>query len=68
MQKRSENGTELNRSKTDSQNKESTVRERALFVDGQLDVDAYFAFLEDYHQLFPTKAPRTPIQIKIAKL
>jgi pimeloyl-CoA synthetase len=50
------------------QKRSETARGRALFVDGQLDVDAYFAFLEDYQQLFPAKAPRTPIMIKIAKL
>jgi hypothetical protein len=68
MQKRSENGTELNPSKTDAQNKEPSAGGLALFVDGQLDAEAYFAFLEDYHRMFPAKAPRTPIMIKIAKL
>ena len=68
MQKRSENGNELNRSKTDLQNKEPTARGQSFFVDGQLDVEAYFAFLEDYQRMFPNKTPRTPIQMKIVKL
>lgn len=68
MQKRSGNGSELNRSKTELQNKDVADRGRALFVDGQLDVDAYFAFLEDYQRMFPDKTPRTPIHMTIVKL
>jgi hypothetical protein len=68
MQKRSENGNELSRSKGDPQNKEPTARDQALFVDGHLDVEAYFQFLDDYQRMFPNKTPRTPIQMKIVKL
>lgn len=68
MQKCSENGNELNPSKTELQNKEPTARGQAFFVNGHLDVDAYFAFLEDYQRMFPNKNPRAPIQMKIVKL
>lgn len=68
MQKRSESGIELSHLKTDPQDTKPTVRGQAFFVDGQLDVDAYFDFLEDYQKLFPKNTTRPPIPMHMVKL
>ena len=53
MQKRSGNGTVSKHSKADLEKRWQLERGRAFYVDGQLDADAYFEFLEDYLRMFP---------------
>lgn len=68
MQKRSASGTELKPSKTETKPSNQSAQSRAFFVDGQLDIDAYFEFLEEFREMFPDKAPRSKIEMKIVKL
>ena len=59
----SKNGTA---SKLSEQN-DSIGNQSNLFVDGKLDAEAYFRFLDEYWKLFQKKTPREPIVIKVCK-
>lgn len=41
---------------------------QTLIVNGKLDPEAYFRFLDEYWRLFTKKKPREPIVIKNCKL
>ena len=47
---------------------DSLANHGKFLVNGKLDAEAYFRFLDEYWKLFQKKAKREPIIIKICKL